>query len=505
MAKTTSLLRRRRLAAAALTCIVFAATFNGVGAQPASVGGAHDNTCDIRAFGAAPGDDRPDTDAFQAAVGVCGGIGGQVVVPAGRWLIGGLTLGSNMTLSFAPGAIVELIPDIAVYPEQTYRHSDGRMETVRPVFYAPDVQNLTIDGQGAVLGNGEAFWDPDFYRSGLRRPTLPRPAPLFEFVNCSNVAVRDATLRDLPGFGIRFNQCNGARVTDVTIRNDPRSPNTDGVQIRDSSNIVISGVDIATGDDAIVLKSHRRAVENVIVSDSILQSDDAAVKFGTGSAVGVRNSLFTDLIIRETRYGIALFQLDGGRHSDNRFSNIRVENGGRHERTYAIYADIDKRSSDDALGAIERHEFSGIAISGGGNILIAGAADAPVRDIVLRDISMTVPDEAPTLADGPSKPRGNITLSRGETEEDYARIDAMATLANIEGIEIDGLTIRTGNLKKKRWPVWMKNVTRARVGDVDARGQGISDELVSSDQPVAFAAERTTLQPNRSYVVEDWR
>jgi hypothetical protein len=110
---------------------------------------------------------------------------------------------------------------------------------------------------------------------------------------------------------------------------------------------------------------------------------------------------------------------------------------------------------------------------------------------------MTASANAPTFASGPSKPRGNITLSRGETGDDYARIDAMTTLANISGIEIDGLLFRAGKLEQKRWPVWMKNVTEAAVSDIRAKGRGLSELLISSDRPVALIASGEQLPPTR--------
>ncbi|GIX18346.1 MAG: hypothetical protein KatS3mg120_0022 [Erythrobacter sp.] len=307
--------------------------------------------CDIRDHGAASGDGAHDTAAIQAAVDACAGTGGTVLVPAGEWSTGLVRLGSHMVLELAEGAVLALHPDIALFPAVEIAR-DADITPARAALLADGVSGLSITGAGRIEGNGDAFWDKDFYASGLARPTLPRPGPVIELANCRDTHVAGITLANMPAYALRFHRCERVSARGITIRNDPRSPNTDGIQIRDTSNAVISGVDIRTGDDAIVLKSGDRPVDNILVENSYLESDDAALKFGTGSRVGVTNSVFRNLTIAHSRYGIALFMIDGGTHRNNLFEDIAITTGGRHPRQFPIFIDIDRREADRKLGRI---------------------------------------------------------------------------------------------------------------------------------------------------------
>ncbi len=395
--------------------------------------------CDIRDHGAASGDGVHDTAAIQAAVDACAGTGGTVLIPGGAWSTGMVRLGSDMTLELAEGAVLALHPDIVLFPEVTTGSAEP-IDTVRSALLADGVTGLRITGKGRIEGNGEAFWDADFYASGRARPTLPRPGPVIELSDCRDTHVAGITLTNLPAYAIRFHRCDGVSARGVTIRNDPRSPNTDGIQIRDTSNVVISRVDIRTGDDAIVLKSGARAVDNVLVEDSYLESDDAALKFGTGSRVGVTNSVFRNLTIANARYGIALFMIDGGTHRANLFEDIRITTGGRHPRQFPIFIDIDRRSADRTLGRVVDTTFRHIAITTSGASLIAGNPAAPIEGLVLEDVSMTVRG-AVDLTARSAKPRGNVEITAQAGSTDYSTRAAHLVLAHVQGLEMEGVTV----------------------------------------------------------------
>ena len=62
-------------------------------------------TLDVHAFGATGDGTTKDTAAFQKALDACAAAGGgEVVVPAGNYLIGSIELKSHTTLLFKPGA-----------------------------------------------------------------------------------------------------------------------------------------------------------------------------------------------------------------------------------------------------------------------------------------------------------------------------------------------------------------------------------------------------------------
>jgi hypothetical protein len=434
-------------------------------------------TCDITAFGARPGDGRADTAAIQQAINRCAGTGGTVLVPAGRFETGGLELRSDMVFRLAPGAVLAAIPDISLYPDRrdararagSASAADDTHETYKAILYANGARNLVIEGPGTLDGQGPRFWDPDFYDLAIPRPTRPRPQQMIELVDCADVVVRNLRMVEAPAYSLRFYRCDRVRAEGITVRNDPRSPNTDGIQIRDTVNAFIAGADIATGDDAIVVKSYDRMVDNLVVTDSILQSDDSALKFGTAGYVGVQNSLFANIIIRRSRFGIALFQMDGGAYLNNRFHNIAIETGGRGERHLAVYADIDRRREGVPLGRIEGLYLSDIAIQTAGNVLIAGQPEAPIRDLVLTNVTLTA--EAPSERFGPKrrKPRGNAFVPATGTTRDFAPVPASVTIAHAEDVRIDGLDVRHADAAVPRHALALRQVRGADLAGLALR------------------------------------
>lgn len=448
--------------------LLFLALLSSLSAAPSLA-----NTCDVTRFGAHANDTKADTVAIQKAIDACAGTGGTVLVPAGRFLTGGIALKSDMTFRLAPGAVLAAIPDIKLYPtrhdasvpEGTSAAGDG-YATYQAILYASNVRNLVIEGPGTLDGQGPQFWDPDFYELTIPRPTRPRPQQMIEIIDSTDITIRGLRLIDAPAYSIRFYRCERVRAESVTIRNDPRSPNTDGIQIRDTVNAFITGADIATGDDAIVVKSYKRMVDNLVVTDSILVSDDSALKFGTAGHTGISNSLFSNIIIRSSRFGIALFQMDGGAYLNNRFSDISIETGGRGERHLAIYVDIDQRREGVPFGRIDGLTFTDIDVRTRGNILIAGQPTAPIRNLTLANIQVHTDGSSEVFDNKRRKPRGNAFVPATGKTEDFASVPASVTIANTQGIRIDGLDVRHADRTVPRSALTMIRVADADVADL---------------------------------------
>lgn len=393
--------------------------------------------CPPSSFGGAPDDAEPDTIAIQAAIDACRQRGGVVILSPGVWLTGGLRLGSDMTFRLEEGAVLKLIPDIALYPQT---NAPGSSAARYAALYAPSVYGLKIEGPGRINGSGPSFWDENFYELGIPRPTLPRPAPVIDLVDCSNIRIADLMMENTPGYGISFQRCDGGVVQDIKIRNDLRSPNTDGIQIRGSKNITIRRADIETGDDAIVLKSNQGVVENIVVEDSILVSDDGAIKFGTGSRYGVKNSTFKNNKILRSRYGIAIFAIDGGVHANNVFENLEIETGGRHRRTYPVFVDVDRRKADRDWGGVDGLVFRNINITTGGASMIAGNPNGLIRNLILDNVSIERTPHIEDLGRSGRKPRGNVLIEAQAGSLDYAREKADIVIAHARNVILSGMS-----------------------------------------------------------------
>lgn len=413
--------------------------------------------CVATAYGAVPNDPGLDTAALQRAIDDCKDVGGRVVVPSGRFVSGQLRLGSNMELHLSPGAVIAASTDLGDFPP-VRELSDSN--THRPFLVGLGVSDLAVTGLGTIDGSGPAYWgkeDVDRIRFGL------------VVTDCRNVKIRDVTVRDTPMFLTAVMRCDNVVVSGVSLLAPLDSPNTDGLQVIDSRDVRVSDCLIEVGDDGIVTKSQKRDVERLQVTNCRISSDDGAIKFGTRSNTGVRDSVFSNIVINNSRYGVALFMIQGGAYLNNRFSNIRIETGGRHARHLPIFVDIDDRADSPAaqgtqrrpLGRVEGLTFDGIDISTAGNILIGGHPRSPVRDLTLTDVRMRVAgaQNVPATA---GKPRGNRTFKPVPGSPDHSGVNAHVVLGHVTDATIRGLDVRGAAAGDRRSGLALPNSTDIR-------------------------------------------
>lgn len=83
--------------------------------------------------------------------------GGIVEVPPGTWTITTLRLRSNTTLRLARGAVLRAHANLDDYPTGRAGHNKDRQPY--HLLWAQECENLTIEGDGTIDGNGRAFWD----------------------------------------------------------------------------------------------------------------------------------------------------------------------------------------------------------------------------------------------------------------------------------------------------------------------------------------------------------
>lgn len=400
----------------------------------------HHHSFSVRDYGAKGDSVTLDTQAIQKTIDACASAGGgQVVFPPGQYRTGTLVLKSHIEYRILPGAWLIGSGDIADYVQPKGDHNimlinnAPARETLRVLLDGTGVQNVTFTGGGTIEGNGAYFWDKDYQ-------ALDRPVPWISFRDATNITLRDLTLQNAPSHVLRFQASQFITLDGVKIVNHPKSPNTDGVDILDSRNVHISNCFIATGDDAICLKTDVGGlVENVVVTNCILQSDDAAIKFGTGSAGVIRYCNFTHNTIEKSRYGISLFMLEGGVFEFNRFSNLIISGGSRHKQEYPIFIDVDKKRETDGYGIIRHNTFQHLMIHSSGKLLITGRPEQPIEDLILRDITFHV--DKPADFTGANKPRGNKNFPKLPTSIDRASVPATLTLAHVNGLALDNISI----------------------------------------------------------------
>ncbi|XVF74721.1 hypothetical protein PTKIN_Ptkin13bG0134400 [Pterospermum kingtungense] len=110
-----------------------------------------------------------------------------------------------------------------------------------------NVNGLIVDGGGLIDGQGPIWWTS--VREASRRPTA------LEFSSCNNLWLSGLTHINSPRSHISINSCINVTITNLHINAPETSPNTDGIDIAGSSNVLISGCHIGTGDDCIAINS----------------------------------------------------------------------------------------------------------------------------------------------------------------------------------------------------------------------------------------------------------
>ncbi|MEM7548619.1 MAG: glycosyl hydrolase family 28 protein [Bacteroidota bacterium] len=390
-------------------------------------------------FGAMPDGKTLSTNAIQKTINEAFEKGGGTVYfPPGEFLSGSIELKSKVSIRFESGSKLIGSTDLSHYSGENKSFITGT-----------DLSDISISGKGVIDGNGPAFWDENF-------KALERPEPWILLENVENLSFEGLKLINSPSHVIRLENSKDATFHDLTIINDFRGPNTDGIDIVDSEYVRISDSFISTGDDAICLKTQRKPVENVVVTNCILESDDAAIKFGTGSKKAVRFCNFSNITIRKTRYGISLFMLDGGIYEYNSFSNILIEGGSRHEHEYPIFIDIDKKTPKRSYGIVRYNTFSNIQIVSGGKLLISGHEQSPIERLSFKNVQFYLTDEQDFSK--AKKPRGNKNYPKLETSIDLSRETATMVFGFMDQLEMDNVRVINKNENSKRKEMSMTQV-----------------------------------------------
>jgi polygalacturonase len=244
--------------------------------------------------------------------------GGTLKIPAGTYRSGPLFLKSDMTLLLEAGACLLGHPDRSRYPVLSARHADGRVlgtwEGVAEACFASlitaiDCKNLVITGTGTIDGGGDAgdWWTwPKEIRDGARRPRT-----LF-LSNGRDLTLTGITVRNSPSWTIHPVFCENLLAADLTIENDPLSPNTDGFNPECCRDVALKGLHFSVGDDCIAIKAGKRdpkggldrSCERITIENCRMERGHGGVVIGSEMSGSVRDVTVRRCILVETDRGL---------------------------------------------------------------------------------------------------------------------------------------------------------------------------------------------------------
>ena len=275
---------------------------------------------------------RDNQTAINNAIKVCNERGGgRVIVPAGEWKTGAVTLLSRVNLVLEKGAVLQFVFEPQLYP-QVLTHWEGlECYNISPLIYARDAEDIAITGEGTVDGGGtnETWWkwtgverfgwkegmynqresrrrlqqwseeqvDVEQRRFDITNPMRPQTV---NFMNCNRVLIEGITLLRSPFWVLHPVMCEDVTVRNVTIIN--KGPNGDGCDPESCNRVLIENCLFRTGDDCIAIKSGRNAdgrrwgmpCQNVVVRNCRMEDGHGGIVVGSEISGGFRNLFLED-------------------------------------------------------------------------------------------------------------------------------------------------------------------------------------------------------------------
>ena len=281
---------------------------------------------------------KQNQQAINKAIAKCSKAGGgKVVIPAGKYMTGPVTLQSNVNLCVEKDAELVFAFDRSLYPLVYTRWEGLDLWNYQPCVYAIDCKNIALTGEGTINGNGsdDGNW---WYMKGIKSHGFhdgvdewqgtakkgPRaelikmsdnnvPAAdrkfglgkglrpqLVNFVRCENVLIENVRLLNSPFWVMHPLLCKNLTVRGVYVYNE--GPNGDGCDPESCEDVLIENCTFHTGDDCIALKSGRNAdgrranipCKNVIVRKCKMEDGHGGVVVGSEISGGADNVFAED-------------------------------------------------------------------------------------------------------------------------------------------------------------------------------------------------------------------
>lgn len=285
----------------------------------------------ITDFGATGDGVTDDAAAIQQAIDQCSANGGgRVIFPAGKtFLSGPIHLASHVNMHFEPASCLLANPDESLYNESAFGENQGEGMMW---LSGKDISDVSISGTGAIDGNGVEFMGAELGDSYELKPVTnfdPRPHVL-TLINATKVNIKDVTIRNSAYWTVHLVGCYDVAITDISLLNNLKIRNGDGIDIDHSRKVRISGCFIESGDDCICLKNRREYEQygpcrDIVVTNCIMTSRSCAVKIGSENMDSINHVLFDNCIITESNRGIGIQNRDEGTVTDITFSNMQVD------------------------------------------------------------------------------------------------------------------------------------------------------------------------------------
>ena len=410
---------------------------------------------DVRDFGAQEDGRTLCTQAIQAAMDKCAAAGGGTVyLPPGNFLSGTIYLKTGVTLHLDSGCTLlgstnlkDYPPTVPAFRSYTDNYTD------KSLIYGEKLERIAITGRGVIDGQGAAF----------NGPYKVRPYTI-RFIECRDIAVEGVTITNSPMWVQHYLACDDVRISGVTVKSHVNA-NNDGIDIDSCRRVTITGCNIDSGDDAIVLKScSARPCQDVVVSGCVLRSTCNALKMGTESNGGFQNIVLTGCAIYDTRLaGVALEIVDGGAMDRIVVSDLTMTGVGA-----PLFLRLGNRArpfkegmDTPGIGSMRNVTISNIEATGANptGCAIAGLPEARIENVTLSNVRLS-------FAGGGTADQASRSIPQeAQKYPEYAMFGKLPAYGiycrHVDGLKLTNIQLQLAGVDKRHALVFddVRNVT----------------------------------------------
>ncbi|PRQ44662.1 putative polygalacturonase [Rosa chinensis] len=202
-------------------------------------------TVSVHDFGAKGDGETDDTEAFVKAWKVaCSSKNAAVLVVPQKiyWL---------KPIRFSGPCLSQLMVQIVGTLEASDDRSDFRQDGKHWLIF-DSVRKLLLDGGGTINGNGKEWW---------QNSCKINKSKALAFYKCKDLIVKNLKIQDAQQIHLSFQKCMNVLASNLSITAPEKSPNTDGIHVTNTQDILITTSIISTGDDCISIVSGSEKVQ----------------------------------------------------------------------------------------------------------------------------------------------------------------------------------------------------------------------------------------------------
>lgn len=339
----------------------------------------------VDTFGAAGDGVTDDTKAVENAwTQACSTAKSVLLVPPGRTYL------VNATRFKGPcaGKLIIQLDGTIVAPDEP---KDWDPKNPRNWLHFSNLSGATFQGHGVIDGSGKKWWAASC-KKNKTNPCVGAPTA-FTIDHSSAIKVKGLTFQNSQQMHFVISRCESVRIYSVVVSAPEDSPNTDGIHLTGSTNVVIQNSKIGTGDDcvSIVNASSNIKMKNIYCGPG---HGISIGSLGKDNSTGIVSKVVLDTaFLKGTTNGLRIKTWQGGSGyvKGVRYQNVKMDDVANPIIIDQFYCDSPK-SCKNQTSAVEISQIMYQNVSGSSKsadaMKFACSDTVPCNNIVLNNINL---------------------------------------------------------------------------------------------------------------------